>query len=66
MASHPDARLGGGGAIHSAKRISAMAVLTINVVRHQRRLGRTGVGFRINFSTVALTTVVALKSQPAI
>jgi Ion channel len=42
----------------------AMAILTtVNFVRHQRRLGRAGAGFWIDFSIVALTITVALVAH---
>jgi Ion channel len=42
----------------------AMAVLTtVNFVRRQRRVGRAGAGFWIDFSIVALTITVALVAH---
>jgi ion channel len=42
---------------------AAAVVATVNFVRHQRRLGRAGAGFWIDFLIVALAITVALVAH---
>jgi len=54
----------GAGAVACTIFISAVAVIaTVNFVRHERRLGRAGAGFWIDFSIVALAISIALLAH---
>ncbi len=54
----------GASAVASTIFIRALAVIaTVNFVRHERRLGRAGAGFRIDVSIVALVISVALVAH---
>jgi hypothetical protein len=54
----------GASAVVSTIFIRALAVIaTVNFVRRERRLGRVGAGFWIDFSIVSLTIAVALAAH---
>lgn len=54
----------GAGAVACTIIVRALAlVATVNLIRHERKLGRAGAGFWIDFSIIAVAIAVALVSH---